>query len=59
MNRREAADTAGSLGLYVLVSGNPSLDPGVKVTGQDVPAGTQVPVGTTITLEFTDITAAD
>ena len=53
-NRQSASDSAGQLGLYILVSGNPSVSPGVVVTGQSVAAGTQVPAGTTIKLEFTD-----
>ena len=54
MTRQQASDTAGALGLYILVTGNTSVDPKVKVTTQSVPAGTQVRVGTTITLEFID-----
>ena len=59
MHRQQAADAAGMLGLYVLVSGNPEIAPHVTVTAQDIPAGTAVPVGTTITLTFTDTKAAD
>ena len=54
MHRQQAADTAGALGLYMLVTGNPSVDPGVTVTSQSVPAGEKVPMGTTITLRFAD-----
>ena len=49
MHRQQAADAAGVLGLYVLVTGNPEIAPQIKVTAQDIPAGTQVPIGTTIT----------
>ena len=59
MHRQQAADAAGVLGLYVLVTGNPEIAPQIKVTAQDIPAGTQVPIGTTITLEFTDTSARD
>ena len=59
MNRQQAADAAGALGLYVLVSGNGDVSPGVTVTAQSIPKDTQVPAGTTITLEFTDTTARD
>ena len=59
MNRQQAADAAGALGLYVLVSGNADVSPGVTVTAQSIPKDTQVPAGTTITLEFTDTTARD
>ncbi len=59
MTRQQASDTAGSLGLYILVSGNPSVDPQVKVTGQSVPAGTQIQTGTTVRLEFADTDIRD
>ncbi len=59
MNRQQAADAAGALGLYVLVSGNADVSPEVTVTAQNIPKDTQVPTGTTITLEFTDTTARD
>ncbi len=59
MNRQQAADAAGALGLYVLVAGNPSVEQGVTATAQSIPAGTEVPVGTTIRVEFTDTHAAD
>ncbi len=59
MNRQQASDNAGALGLYVLVSGNPEISPGITVTAQSIPAGTQVPQGTTVTLEFTDTNAHD
>ena len=54
MNRQQADHAAGERGLYILVSGNRSVSPQVTVTAQSVPKNTQVPVGTTITLEFTD-----
>jgi len=59
MNRQQASDAAGSVGLYVLVSGNSSTQPNVTVTEQSVPKDTQVPVGTTIQLKFADTHAAD
>ncbi len=59
MNRQQASDAAGALGLYILVRGNPDIDPQVVATAQDIPAGTLVDVGTTITLEFTDTQAVD
>ena len=59
MTRQEACDAAGKLGLYILVSGNQSLDKSVTVTGQSVATGTQVSIGTTITLEFTDTKIRD
>ena len=59
MTRQAASDAAGKLGLYILVTGNQSVDKSVTVTGQSVAAGTQVTVGTTITLEFTDTEIRD
>ena len=59
MTRQAASDAAGKLGLYILVTGNPSLSYTVTVTGQQTAAGTLVPVGTTIILEFTDTQVRD
>ena len=59
MNRQQASDTAGTLGLYILVAGNDSMDPKVVVTSQSERKDTQVPVGTTICLTFADTKAAD
>ena len=59
MHRQQAADAAGALGLYILVTGNSELAPNVTATAQDIPKDTEVPVGTTITLEFTDTAARD
>ena len=59
MHRQQAAEAAGKLGLYLLVTGNGEISPKVTVTAQSVPKDTQVPTGTTITLEFTDMTARD
>ena len=59
MNRQQASDAAGKLGLYVLVTGNDEVSMEVTVTAQSVPKGEKVPVGTTITLEFTDTAARD
>ena len=59
MNRLQASDTAGAAGLYVLVTGNTSLQTHVVVTAQSEPKDTQVPVGSTIRLEFTDTQASD
>lgn len=59
MNRQQASDAAGKLGLYVLVTGNDEVSMQVTVTAQSVLKGEKVPVGTTITLEFTDTAARD
>ncbi len=59
MNRQQAGDAAGKLGLYILVRGNDEVSPAVTVTAQSHEKETQVAVGTTITLEFTDLGARD
>jgi stage V sporulation protein D (sporulation-specific penicillin-binding protein) len=59
MNRAQASETAGRLGLYILVTGNPEISPNITVTAQDIPAGTEVPAGTTVSLNFTDTTSRD
>ncbi len=59
LNRQQASEEAGKLGLYILVTGNDELSPAVTVTSQSIPKGTQVQAGTTVTLEFTDTAARD
>ena len=59
LNRQQASDAAGALGLYVLVTGNDEISTQVTVTAQNIPKGEKVPRGTTITLEFTDTAARD
>ena len=59
MNRAQATAAAGELGLYVLMTGNDGISAKVVVTSQKIPAGTEVPTGTTIQLEFTDTGARD
>ena len=59
MNRSQAAEAAGKLGLHILVTGNTDLLPSVTVTAQDIPQETMVAPGTTVTLKFTDTTARD
>ena len=59
MHRQQAADAAGAVGLYILVTGNDAVSASVTVTAQSIEKDTQVPVGTTITLEFTDTMARD
>ena len=59
MNRQQASDTALAWGLFILVSGNSSVEPDVIVTAQSVPKNTKVPVGTTIRLEFADTKVPD
>ena len=59
MNRAQAEEAAGKLGLYVLVTGNDGISASVVVTSQNIEKGTKVNTGTTITLEFTDTGARD
>ena len=59
MNRQQASDTAGKAGLSILARGNQSVHPQVVVTAQSEPKDTEVPVGSVIELEFTDIQASD
>ena len=59
MTRQQASDAAGSLGLYVLVKGNPDVSANVTVTTQSLPPKSKAQVGTTILLEFADTKAAD
>ncbi|MDD5955042.1 MAG: penicillin-binding transpeptidase domain-containing protein [Firmicutes bacterium] len=59
MNRAQTAAAAGELGLYILVTGNTAISPKVLATLQDIPAGTQVRVGSTVQLQFTDTGARD
>ena len=57
MTRQQASDAAGLLGLHILIAGNCDLQ--AVVTAQSQPKDTQVPVGTTITLQFADLKAPD
>jgi len=57
MTRGQASDAAGLLGLYILVTGNDAMN--AVVTAQAYAKDTQVPVGTTIKLQFADTKAAD
>ena len=59
MNRQQASDLAGQSGLYILVKGNTDLSKTVVVTAQSKTKETQVPVGPTIELEFTDTGVKD
>ena len=59
MTRQQASDAAGSLGLYILPKGNMDISPGVTAAMQSISPGTQVSLGTTIEITFTDPKAAD
>ena len=54
-----ALNRASQNGLYMLVTGVNQDAWNVVITHQDIPAGTMVDRGTTITVEFTDTTADD
>ena len=56
---QQAEELAGKHGIYILVSGNPEVSTDVVVTAQSIPKEKNVPVGSTIRLEFTDTKAAD
>lgn len=58
-NLNNANYLANINGLYILVTGANRMDPNVVATYQSVPAGTQVPRGTTVTVEFTDYSSGD
>ncbi len=45
-------------GLYLLITGDNTEDMYVRATYQDIPAGTEVPRGTTVTVEFTNKTVS-
>ena len=55
MTRQQASLAAGQLGLCIRITGNTQVLPQVVVTQQSHPAGTSVTVGTTITLQFTNV----
>ncbi len=59
MTRQQASDAAGSLGLYVLVTGNNEVSHTVTVASQSVPKGSEVERGTTVELMFADTKARD
>ena len=59
MNRQQASDAAGAAGLHILIAGNTGTESHITVTTQSHPKDTQVPLGTTIRLEFADTKAAD
>ncbi len=59
MNRQQASDTALNAGLYIRVTGNTDTHISVTVVSQSVAAGSEVPPGTTVTLEFLDTKAPD
>ena len=59
MNRREASQAASDAGLTILITGNGEIAPSITVTAQNYEKDTLVPLGTTVTLTFTDTGARD
>lgn len=59
MDIQQANDAAGLLGLYTISKGNTTRSPEVVATGQYPAAGTEVPVGSAVTVEFADTKAQD
>jgi stage V sporulation protein D (sporulation-specific penicillin-binding protein) len=59
MNRKEAADQAAQLGLYLRLYGNPSMEVNIKVSEQYPAPGTELSPGSTVELKFIDTKARE
>ena len=59
MNRQQASQAAGELGLSIIPMGNEEISLTVTVCSQKEPAGTQLRVGSAVTLQFADTAARD
>lgn len=59
MNRQQASQAAGELGLSIIPMGSDDIAANVTVCSQKEPAGTELPVGSSVTLQFTDPSARD
>ena len=59
MNRQQASDAAGRLGLFIQPMGCTDLVPQVTVCSQSEAPGTELAAGSTITLQFADGAARD
>lgn len=59
MTLTQANEAAANNGLYVLAKGTDQSGNTISATYQDIPYGTEVDRGTTITVEFTDHSAQD
>lgn len=59
MNRQQASQAAGELGLSIIPMGNEEISLTVTVCSQKEPAGTQLSVGSAVTLQFADAAARD
>ena len=59
MNRQQASQAAGALGLSVIPIGSDQVSTDVTVCSQKEPAGTQLPAGSAVTLQVSDTSARD
>ena len=59
MNRQQASQAAGALGLSVIALGSDEVSAGVTVCSQKEPAGSQLAAGSAVTLQFSDTAARD
>ena len=59
MNRQQASQAAGALGLSVIALGSDEVSAGVTVCSQKEPAGSQLAAGSAVTLQFSDSAARD
>ena len=59
MNRQQASDAAGKLGLFIQPMGCTDLAPQVTVCSQSEAPGTELAAGSTVTLQFADGAARD
>ena len=59
MNRQKASQAAGALGLSVIPIGSDQVSTDVTACSQKEPAGTQLPAGSAVTLQFSDTSARD
>ena len=59
MNRQQASQAAGQLGLSIIPIGSDAISANVTVCSQKEPAGTELTVGSAVTLQFADTTARD
>ena len=59
MNRQQANDAAGKLGLYIIPKGNLEIAPYITATMQSIPKETEIPMGSSVELTFIDTNAKD
>ena len=59
MNRQQASQAAGKLGLSIIPMGSEGVSVNITVCSQKEPAGMELAVGSAVTLQFADTTARD